>query len=50
MEQVRGLSFWEEEQRNERETLFDAEHKKVAASDIELATTWEKIAISPKKA
>ena len=29
----------EEEQRNEREATFDAKHKKVAASDIKLATT-----------
>jgi hypothetical protein len=35
-----GMSFWKEEQRSEREALFDAQHKKVAASDTKLATTW----------
>ena len=39
-EAVVGSSFWKEEQRNEREALFDAEQKKVAASDRQLATTW----------
>ena len=34
------LRFWEEERRSEREALFDAAHKKVAASDTKLATTW----------
>ena len=31
---------WGQEQRNECEVTFDAEHKKVAASDMKLATTW----------
>ena len=35
-----GTFCGEEEQRNERETTFDAKHKKVVASDMKLATTW----------
>lgn len=35
-----GTFCGEEEQRNEREMTFDAEHKKVVASDMQLATTW----------
>jgi len=30
----------EESQRNEREMTLNAKHKKVVASDMQLATTW----------
>ena len=37
-----GFVFWEEERRNERETTFDAKHKKVVANDMQSATTWQR--------
>jgi len=36
------VRFGKEEQRNEREMAFGAEHKKVVASDMQLATTWKR--------
>ena len=40
-----GTVCGEEEQRNEREMTFDAEHKKVVASDMQLATTWKRYCV-----
>ena len=34
------IAVGKEEQQNEREMSFDAEHKKLVASDMTLATIW----------